>query len=104
MARRIYGYMRVYDGLPEDQVRADEQRLREWAEGEGYDLVAVYQETDEGSVTELTELVGELNRTGTRVIVVPSVEHFGRSPLLQEHLWAYVVGSAQAEVHEVSQS
>ncbi|MBD0738063.1 hypothetical protein [Streptomyces sp. CBMA29] len=96
----IYGYMRAYDSTPEDEVMRDELRLFRWAQVEGYDLAAVYQELEEGSIAVLTELVEELKRNGDRMVVVPSVEHFGDSSLLQEHLWAYVVHTANAEVFE----
>jgi hypothetical protein len=92
--------MRAADGRPDHEVRHEEEQLARWAEGEGYRLKAVYREVDEGSVAELTALVEELNRTGIRIVVVPSIEHFGAGPLLQEHLWAYVVHTANAEVHE----
>ena len=102
MKRRVYGYMRACDGRSDEEVRQDEQQLARWAEAAGYVLRAVYQETDEGSIVELTALVEELNATGTRAVVVPSVEHFGTSALLQEHLWAYVAHTANAEVHEAA--
>jgi anti-sigma regulatory factor (Ser/Thr protein kinase) len=95
-----YGYMRAYDNAPDDRIRADEQRLRKWSETEGYALVTVYQEAVEGSLTELSALIGEINRTGVRTVVVPSIEHLGNGLLLQEHLWAEIVGRSDAEVHE----
>jgi hypothetical protein len=81
-------------------VRYEEEQLTRWAEAEGCRLMGVYRETEEGGIAELSALVEELNRTDTRLVVVPSIEHFGTSPLLQEHLWAYVVHTANAEVHE----
>ena len=79
-----------------------ELRLFRWAQDEGYDLAVIYQGTDEGSIAVLTELVEELKRNGDRLVVVPSIEHFGTSPLLQEHLWGYVVHTANAEVREAA--
>jgi hypothetical protein len=100
MKRQIYGYMLAHEGRSEEDVRNDELQLFRWAQLEGYFLAAIYQEADEGSIAELTDLVEELKRTGDRAVVVPSVEHFGSSALLQEHLWAYVVHTATAEVYE----
>lgn len=97
-----YGYMRAYDDTPDERTRADEHRLRTWAAAEGYELVAVHREAVEGDITELTALIREINRTGVRTVVVPSVEHFGNGLLLQEYLWAEIVGRTGAEVHEVS--
>jgi hypothetical protein len=98
----IYGYMRAYEDTPEAEIMKDELRLFRWAQDEGYDLAVIYQETGEGSIAVLTELVEELKRNGDRLVVVPSIEHFGTSPLLQEHLWAYVVHTANAEVREAA--
>lgn len=100
MRGRIYGYMLAHDGRSDEQIRDDELCLFRWAQAEEYFLAVIYQEADEGSVVELTELVQELRNTGDRAVVVPSVEHFGTSALLQEHLWAYLVHTTDAEVHE----
>lgn len=101
---RIYGYMRAYDGLPDDQIRQYEQQLKHWAIAHGYELVAIRKELDKGSIAELTDLVSELNHARVRAVVVPSIEHFGGSRILQEHLWSYVVCGANAEVYEVTPS
>src|SRR5712671_2541656 len=68
----VYGYMRVADGRPDHEVRYEEEQLARWAEAEGYCLKAVYRETDQGGIAELTALVEELGRTGSRLVVVPS--------------------------------
>ncbi|WP_328917264.1 MULTISPECIES: hypothetical protein [unclassified Streptomyces] len=96
----IYGYMRAYDRTPESQLLRDELVLFQWAQAEGYDLALIYKEVDEGSVAELGELVEELRRTGDRAVVVPSIAHLGSGRVLQDHLWAYVVHCADAEIHE----
>jgi hypothetical protein len=98
----IYGYMRAYHDTEEEEVMKDELQMFRWAQAENYELAAIYREVDDGSIAGLTDLVQELNRTGTRAVVVPSIEHFGAGALLQEHLWAYVVHTANAEVYEVS--
>ncbi|MBD0740505.1 hypothetical protein [Streptomyces sp. CBMA29] len=100
MKHPVYGYMLAHDGRTERDIVKDELLLFHWAQEEGYFLAVIYQEVDEGSIAVLTELVEELKRTGDRLVVVPSVEHFGTSPLLQEHLWAYVMYTANVEVRE----
>ncbi|MFC4033071.1 hypothetical protein ACFO3J_16480 [Streptomyces polygonati] len=95
--------MRAYDVTPDVEVMREELHLFRWAQARGYDLVAVYQEVEEGSIDVLTELVEELRRTGSRAVLVPSIEHFGTSHPLQDNLWAHVVHNARAEVHEVNQ-
>jgi hypothetical protein len=100
MGRPIYGYMRAYAGTPEVEVGRDELRLFRWAQREGYELAIVYKEAEEGSVAVLAELVRELRLTGDEAVVVPSVEHFGDSRVLDDHLGPYVVHDASAELYE----
>lgn len=98
----IYGYMRVDDGRPDEEIRQDEQEMIRWAQAEGYDMVAIYWETDKGSTAELTALIEQLKRTKTSAVLVPSIEHFGAGPLLQELRWARIAQTVGAEVHEVN--
>ncbi|MFC4035733.1 ATP-binding protein [Streptomyces polygonati] len=100
MAQPIYGYMRAYDGTPDEQIRAEEQQLSHWAKAEGYQLLAIYAESDEGSTRELSALIEECNRTQTRAVVVPSFAHFGTSRVLREQISAHVVRNAAAAIHE----
>lgn len=102
MGRPIYGYMRAYDSTPEEEIEKDELQLFRWAQAEGYDLAVIYQEFDEGSIAVLSGLIRELKLTGDRAVVVPSLRHFGTSHVLREHLAAYVVHCADADVHEAS--
>jgi hypothetical protein len=99
----IYGYMLAHEGRTSEQIMRDELALFRWAQAEDYHLALIYQEEDEGSIAALTELVEQLKLNGDRAVVVPSIRHFGSRPPLQDHLLAYVVHAAQAEVHEVSQ-
>jgi hypothetical protein len=98
----IYGYMRAYEDTPEVEIMKAELQLFHWAQDEGYDLAVIYQEVDEGSIAVLTELIRELKLTGDAAVVVPSIEHFGASRVLQEHLCAYVVHCADVNVYETS--
>jgi hypothetical protein len=98
----IYGYMRAHDRMVDVEVMKLELQMFRWAQSEGYDLTVIYQEVEEGRIDVLTELVEELRLTGDRAVLVPSVEHFGTSRILQEHLCAYVVHYANAEVFELS--
>ena len=98
----IYGYMRAYEDTPEVEIMKDELRLFHWAQAEGYDLVVIYQEEQEGSIAVLHDLIQELKLTGDAAVVVPSMEHFGTSPVLREHLAAYLVHCADVDVYEAS--
>ncbi|GAA3736424.1 hypothetical protein [Streptomyces tremellae] len=99
----VFGYLRVREAAPDLEVRREEQQLARWAGTEGYRLVRVYREADEGGIAVLSELVDALNRTGTRAVVMPSVRHLGVNRLLQDHLWAHLVDGARADVFEVSE-
>ena len=101
MTPLIYGYMRVYEGQADGDVRSAECALRRFADTEGYALAAIHQETDDGGTAALTALVTDLKRTGARAVVVPSIEHFGRSEVLQRHRCAWLEHEAGAQVHEV---
>jgi hypothetical protein len=100
MKPSIYGYMRAYEGTPETDIMKDELLMFRWAQAEGYELTVIYQELEEGSISVLTDLIRELKLNRDAAVVVPSIEHFGASPLLQEHLWAYVAHTADVEVCE----
>jgi hypothetical protein len=98
----IYGYMRAYEDTPASEIMKDELLLFQWAQAEGYDLAVIYQEEQEGSIAVLTDLIRELKLTGDGIVVVPSMEHFGTSRVLQEHLSAYLVYCADVDVFDVS--
>ncbi|MEW2544872.1 recombinase family protein [Streptomyces sp. NPDC047002] len=102
MKSPVYGYMRLHTAESDSEIAEEERRLARWAMGEGYCLMRVYQEAEDGAISALVELIEELRRTGTRAVVVPSVRHLGRNRPLQDHLWAHLVDRARAEVYEVS--
>ncbi|MGC5342215.1 hypothetical protein ACPXCE_09290 [Streptomyces sp. DT24] len=106
MKQTILGYMRAYDSMPDEQIMENELQMFRWAQAEGCDLSVIYQETDEGSIAVLLELVQELQMTGDKAVLVPSIAHFGDSRILQDHLYEYVVRCAfpTVEVHEVAKS
>lgn len=96
----IYGYMRACESTPEAEIMRDELLLFQWAQREGYDLAVIYQEEQEGSIAFLTDLIRELQLTGDAAVVVPSMQHFGTSRVLQEHLSAYLVHCADVDLYE----
>lgn len=98
----IYGYMRAYYSDFDNTTAKLELQMFRWAQSEGYDLTFIYQEVEEGRIDVLTEMVEEMKRTGDRAVLVPSLEHFGTTRILQEHLCAYVVHYAGGEVFQFS--
>lgn len=103
MKRAIYGYMRAYADTPEVETMRDELRLFRWAQAAGYDLTVIYQEEQEGSIAVLTDLIRELRLTRDTAVVVPSLQHFGTSAVLREHLAAYLVHYADVDVFEAGE-
>lgn len=101
MKRAVHGYMRVYAATPDVEVRRDELRLRCWAEREGFDLVRIWQEEQEGGIAVLNGLIEELKRRPGGAVVVPSLRHFGESQVLREHLAAHLVDRADVDIYEV---
>lgn len=95
-----YGYLRAHEGRSDDEVRDDELQMFRWAQAEGYDLSVVHREDEDGGIAELTELVEELKRSDIRLVVIPSFAHLAATRPLQDHLWAYLVRAAGAEIHE----
>jgi hypothetical protein len=100
MKRAVYGYMRAYGTTPEAELLQDELRLRRWAEREGCELVRIQQEEQDGSIAGLTELIRELRLNAGAAVVVPSLRHFGDSPVLREHLAAHLVDRADVDIYE----
>ncbi|MGW5354850.1 hypothetical protein ACWERV_30600 [Streptomyces sp. NPDC004031] len=101
MKRAVHGYMRAYAATPDAEVRRDELRLRCWAEREGFDLVRIWHEEQEGGIAVLNGLVEELKLTRGGAVVVPSLRHFGSTQVLREHLAAYLVDRADVDIYEV---
>ncbi|MBP0456659.1 recombinase family protein [Streptomyces montanisoli] len=101
MTEQVHGYMRAYPGTPDDEIEADQERMRAWAVGRGWELVEVHEETAEGSLAALDELVEALGRTGARSVLVPSFQHLGTNLVLQAHLVDHLLWTRGAEVHSV---
>jgi Resolvase, N terminal domain len=99
----IYGYMRVTDEWDDDQLRETEQQLARHAEAGGYRLGAIFHNCTPGRLNTLTALVDALRRSGARHVIVPSLEHLARHPLLQEQLIELLETGAQAQVIEVGE-
>ncbi|MDX6354134.1 MAG: hypothetical protein QOF98_1037 [Streptomyces sp.] len=102
MKPSIYGYMRAYADTSEAEIMRNELLLFRWAQTEGYDLAVIYQEEQEGSIAVLNDLIQELKLNGDAAVVVPSLQHFGASRVLREHLSAYLVHCADVDVFEAS--
>ena len=97
----IYGYMRIERHQSEDTLHSLEAGLRLYAEAQGYQLVRIFQEFVPGCHRTFAALVDQLKRTDAHHVVVPSMEHLARHPLLQIHMVIRLELEAHAEVFEV---
>jgi hypothetical protein len=68
----MYGYLRLE--LAGGQVPACEAQIGDFAEREGFDLAMIFHERIHGDVA-LTALIGELRRSESHHVAVPSMEH-----------------------------
>lgn len=78
-----YGYLRVPDHIPDDRARDLDLALRDVADESGFRLAGTLVEPVDGAFTVLEELISELRRTTTRLVVVPSLDHLGTHPALR---------------------
>lgn len=82
----LYGYLRVDDDPADEELSRMERRLRRHAETEGFCYAGTFHEYQPGVYRALDELVEELRRAEARHVVVPSMEHVSRHPLLRSYL------------------
>lgn len=82
----LYGYLRVDDDPADAEIRRMERKLRNYAEAEGFCYAGTFHEYQSGRCGALDELVRELRRAEARHVVVPSMEHLSRHPLLRSYL------------------
>lgn len=98
----IYGYMRVTDDTSDELLDAAEEQMRLFAAAEGYCYVITFFDHQRGSFAEFTEMLNELNRAGSRHVVVPCLGHLSAHRILRGHLVAQLAAKAGAYVHEAN--
>lgn len=95
----VYGYMRVFCDVTEEDVYSLERRIQECAEALGFLFVTTFQEIVSGSHEAFSELIEELQRSGSAHMIVPSFNHFSRNGILQSLMLAQLEEVAGVEVH-----
>ncbi|MGV9340587.1 recombinase family protein [Streptomyces sp. NPDC003688] len=95
-----YGYMRVSIDAAESDTRATELGIRAHAQSLGCELVAIYQETVEGSHDTYVELVEEVDRIGAEHVIVPDLGHLSCNKELQRVMCSFF----EAEVHTLPEN
>lgn len=81
----LYGYMRVEDRA-EDDIDQAERTLMSFADAEGFCYATTFYENQSGSQAAFAELARELQRADAHHVVVPSLDHISRHPLLRSHM------------------
>lgn len=98
----VYGYLRVLPDEPDDVVRRIEQALQDYADVEGYYIAALFHDFGSTDDRAFYELVEELRRAEARHVVVPSLDHFSRHPILRDGMVMHLQLAAGADLHEAT--
>lgn len=94
----IYGYVRGAPETRDEETRQAERELRQFAEVEGFCLNTIFHDCDNGSYAAWNELTEELERAGAHHVIVPSLAHLSRHPILRDCMLAYLRLHADARV------
>jgi hypothetical protein len=94
----IYGYMRVADDMPDNDVEQTELVFRDYAERAGYCFVTTFCEYITGSQGAFVELIEELKRAEAHRVVVLGLDHLSAHPILRRHMVERLELEAQAVV------
>ncbi|MEW2547565.1 recombinase family protein [Streptomyces sp. NPDC047002] len=98
MPETAHGYMRTHDA-GDEEIEAEQDRMRHWAAARGWRLAGVHEEDTEGAFTALDELVGALRESGGRHVLVPSFLHLGAHLVLQAQVVDHLLCTTGAEIH-----
>jgi DNA invertase Pin-like site-specific DNA recombinase len=96
-----YGYLRVQSDTDDQTLDSLEKGLKNYAEAHGYELATIFQELASGRFNAWDELLAELKRADAHDIIVPSLDHLTRHPLLRRTLLDRAEYDAKADVHEL---
>ncbi|MFI9332054.1 recombinase family protein [Kitasatospora sp. NPDC052868] len=80
----IFGYMRVPDDMPDEEVKLVEDQMLAYAEAQGGALGAVFHEFVHGSLSAFEELVRAVEQSGAPHAVVPSYRDLALTRALQD--------------------
>jgi DNA invertase Pin-like site-specific DNA recombinase len=79
----MYGYMRVSEDTPDNDVEQMELVLKDYADREGFCYATTFQEYTPGSQAAFAELVEELKRAEARHVIVPTLDHLSAHRILR---------------------
>lgn len=102
MTRLIYGYMRLSDDLCDESVYRIERTIRMFAVARGSRLAAIYADDQVGFYGAFYALIAEVQRQpGSRDVIVPSLDHLSRHPMLLDQMFQRLTVDARARLWTV---
>ncbi len=97
-----YGYMCAPCEVGDHVIYAWERNLRKYAEEHGFEFATIFHEFQSGTSEAWDELTTELQRSDAHHVIVPSLSHVSRHPLLRSSMLDRLEEDAKAEVVELS--
>lgn len=78
-----FGYLRLSDGLSDQEVGQMERIVRRLARLAGMHLISIFTDGQPGCYSALNDLMEEVRRTPIHHVIVPSLDHVSSHPLIQ---------------------
>lgn len=94
----IFGYMRVPDGMSDEEAKQKQDDLNTYAENNGFLLATVFHEYVSGGQSAFTELVEAVRRAGAKHVVVLSYRELALNRSLQDAMLTHLSCVTGAEV------
>ncbi|GAB2790795.1 recombinase family protein [Amycolatopsis magusensis] len=99
--KQAFGYLQVKADSPDEVVQQTEHALREFAADHDLQLTDLFFDDGTGSRQAFDAMVIELQQQRTTHVLVPSMRHFARNPLLQNMMLDRLRHAADAQVLEL---
>jgi hypothetical protein len=97
--RLMYGYLRLPESVADVRLISWCRSMRTYCEANGYDLVDIYVDGDNGSDRSFAALLEELMATGARDVVVPELDRLHPHPAVRGVLLDRIRGNLNARLH-----
>ncbi|NJQ03199.1 recombinase family protein [Streptomyces zingiberis] len=94
----IFGYMRVPDGMSDEEAKKKRDDLNSYAARNGYQLAAVFHEYVMGAQAAFTELIEAVKHAEAKHVVVTSYRELALGKPLQDAMLAHLSWVTGAEV------
>lgn len=100
----VYGYLRFACETRDEETRQAELELRLYAEVEGFCLVTIFHDYDDGSYAAFNALTEKLERAAAHYVIVPSLAHVSRHPIVRDCMLSYLRFHSDACVLSLDES